>query len=180
VDLLPWLLDWPPRRATIAIFLVVTVFSVGTLVLFAPVTDQINPDEATIEVTNVSVQLNDDITIPEGDNGTVQECVSSGIPGDHLAVRADVSITTPLEESDDSPYDLEVVVRDSAQRTTESIEQTGREQTDLFWVVSDDESLSVGETAEMRFRLRKSGTVVDNVTRIATVQNGTRSYDCDA
>jgi hypothetical protein len=179
MDLLPWLLNWPPRRATIAIFLLVTAFSVGTLVLFAPVMDQINPDEATIEVTNVSIQLNDNITIPEGGNGTVQECVSSGIPGDHLAVRADISITTPMEESDDSPYDFDVVVLDSAQRTTESIDQTGRDQADLFWVVSDDESLSVGETAEVQFRLRKSGTVVDNVTRVVTVQNGTRSYDCD-
>jgi len=57
VNLLPWLLNWPPRPTAVVAFLLLTAFSVGTLVLFAPVTDQINPDEATVEASNVSVHL---------------------------------------------------------------------------------------------------------------------------
>jgi hypothetical protein len=110
VNLLPWLLNWPPRPASIVVFLLLTAFSVGTLMLFAPVTDQINPDEVTVEASNVSVHLNDEITMPDAENGTVATCIASGTPGDHLSVRADLLIETPLEEGESSNYDIEVTI----------------------------------------------------------------------
>lgn len=80
MNLLPWLLDWPLRPASIITFLLLTAFSVGTLVLFAPVTDQINPDDPTVEATNVSIHLSDEISMPDIENGTVGRCISSGTP----------------------------------------------------------------------------------------------------
>jgi hypothetical protein len=180
VNLLPWLLNWPPRPAAIVAFLFVTAFSVGTLVLFAPVTDQINPDEATVEVSNVSVHLNDEIAMPDIENGTVATCIASGTPGDHLTVRADILVETPMDDGDDSLYDIEVSIGTDSKTTTEPIQQTGREQVDVFWVIRDDESLSVGDTAEIQIRLRESETVVATATRSVTIENGSRSYDCES
>lgn len=180
VNLLPWLLNWPPRPASIIAFLFLTAFSVGSLVLFAPITDQINPDESTIEASNVSVQLNDEITMPDIENDTVATCIASGTPGDQLTVRADILVETPMEDGEDSTYDVEVIIGDNLQTTTEPIQQTGREQVDLLWTVRDDESLSVGSTADIRIRLRESGAIVDTATRTVTVKKATRSYDCES
>jgi len=180
VNLLPWLLNWPPRPAAVVAFLFVTAFSVGTLVLFAPVTDQINPDEATVEASNVSVHLNDEITVPDIDNGTVATCVASGTPGNHLTVRADILVETPMEGGDGTPYDIEVSIGNDSRTTTESVQQTGRERSDVFWVVRDDESLSVGDTANIHIRLRESDSVVATATRAVSVEKGNRSYDCES
>lgn len=180
VNLLPWLLNWPPRPAAVIAFLFVTAFSVGTLVLFAPVTDQINPDEATVEASNVSVHLNDEITMPDMENGTVATCVASGTPGDHLTVRVDILVETPMEDGGGSPYDIEVSIGNDSKTTTEPIQQTGRERVNVFWVVRDDESLSVGETADIHIRLREAGSVVATATRAVTVKKGRRSYDCES
>lgn len=150
------------------------------MVLFAPVTDQINPDEATVEASNVSVHLNDEITIPDMEDDTVATCIASGTPGDHLTIRADILVETPMEDGDDSPYDVEVSIGNDSKTTTEPIQQTGRERVDIFWVARDDESLSVGDTADIRIRLRESGTVVDTATRAVTVTKGRRSYDCES
>lgn len=180
MNLLPWLLNWPPRPAAVVAFLFVTAFSVGTLVLFAPVTDQINPDEATVEASNVSVHLNDEITMPDIENGTVATCIASGTPGDHLTVRADILVETPMEDGDDSPYDIEVSIGNDSRTTTEPVQQTGRERIDVFWVVRDDESFSVGDTADIHIRLRDSDSVVATATRAVTVEKAHRSYDCES
>lgn len=180
MSLLPWLLDWPPRPASIVAFLFVTAFSVGTLVLLAPTTDQISPEEPTVEVSNVSIHLNDEVEIPDIGNGTVAKCTASGTPGDHFTVRADIAVETPIEDGDDSEYDVEVSVVDDTKRTTEPVRRTGRKQVNVFWVVRDGEALSVGKTAEIHVRLRESGTVVANATRAVTVAKGTRSYDCES
>jgi len=180
VNLLPWLLDWPPRPAAVGAFLLLTAFSVGTLVLFAPVTDQITPDEATVEASNVSVHLNDEITMPDIENGTVTTCMASGTPGDHLTVRADVLVETPMEDGESSAYDVELAIGTGSMTTTEPVQQTGRERVDVFWVVRDDESLSVGDTADVHVRLRESGTAIATTTRRVTVENSRRSYDCES
>jgi hypothetical protein len=180
VNLLPWLLDWPPRPAAIVTFLFLTAFSVGSLVLFAPVTDQISPDEATVEVSNASVHLNDEITMPDMENGSVATCIASGTPGDHLTVRGDIIVETPMEDGGDADYDVRVRIANGSMTTTEPVQQTGRDRVDLFWVVRDDEALSVGQTAEVTVRLRESGAVVANATRLVTVEEGRRSYDCES
>jgi hypothetical protein len=64
--------------------------------------------------------------------------------------------------------------------TTEPIQPTGRERVDLFWVVRDDESLSVGDAADIHIRLRESDTVVDTATRTVTVKKDRRSYNCES
>lgn len=180
VNLLPWLLNWPPRPASIIAFLLLTAFSVGTLLLFAPVTDQINPDDATVEAANVSVHLNDEITMPDIENGTVGRCIASGTPGDHLTVRADILVETPMDGGENSKYDVEMSIVNGSKTTTEPVQQTGRERVNVFWVVRDDESLAVGETAEIHVRLRESGAVVANSIRTVTVEKGSRSYDCES
>lgn len=96
--------------------------------LFAPITDQISPDQATVEVSNASVHLNDEIKIPDPENGTVAKCIASGTPGDHLTVRADVIVETPLEDGDDATYDVKVSIVDDTKTTTEPVRRTGREQ----------------------------------------------------
>lgn len=40
MDVLPWLLDWPPSPAKIVVFLVLAAASVGALVAFGGVTVQ--------------------------------------------------------------------------------------------------------------------------------------------
>ena len=180
VNLLPRLLNWPPRPASIIAFLLLTAFSVGTLVLFAPVTDQINPDDATVETTNVSVHLNDEISMSDIENGTVATCIASGTPGDHLTVRADILVETPMEGSENSNYDVEVSIGNGSKTTTEPVQQTGRERVNVFWIVRDDESLAVGETVDIHVWLRESGAVVANSTRTVTVEKGSRSYDCES
>lgn len=181
VNLLPWLLDWPPRPASVLAFLLLTAFSVGTLALFAPVTDQFGPDEAAVEISNASVHLNDEIEIPNEDGGGVMTCLASGTPGDHLTVRADIVVETPLEDDGkDREYELVVSIVDEATTTTESVRRTGRERVDVFWVVKDDETLSVGGTAELDVRLRESGSIVASATRTVTVDEASRSYDCES
>lgn len=180
MNLLPWLLDWPPHPASIIAFLLLTAFSVGTLVLFAPATDQINPDNATVETTKISVHLNDEISIPDIENGTVATCIANGTPGDHLTVRADILVETPMEGGENSNYNVEMSIGNSSKTTTEPVQQTGQERVDVFWVVRDDEALAVGEKADIHIRLRESGAVVANSTRTVTVKKGSRSYDCES
>lgn len=100
-----------------------TAFSVGALVLFAPVTDRINP----VEASNVSVHLNDEITMPDIENGTVATRVASGTPGDHLTVRADILVETPMEEGDGSPYDVEMSFGTDSKTTNPFSNQVGNE-----------------------------------------------------
>lgn len=60
MNLLPWLLDWPPKRRTIVAFLLVTAVSVGTLLVFAPLTDQLRTENVTVETADLTVRLNDE------------------------------------------------------------------------------------------------------------------------
>ncbi len=178
MNLLPWLLDWPPRPATVVAVLLVTALGVGTLVLFAPLADPAGPDEAALELSEASVHLNDEIEIPDGGDGTVAGCRSSGTPGDHLLVRADVVVETPPDWGGDAGYDVAVRLPDTAQTTTEPVDDTGRERVEVVWLAPDDETLSVGDTAELLVRLRESGTPVANATRTVTVEAASRSFDC--
>lgn len=174
--MLPWLLEWPPRPAFVLTFLLLTAFSVGTLVAFAPLTDDLTADEVTVRASDVSVRLNDEVRIPDT-NGTVRTCLGSGTPGDSLLVVADVTAEFP---ADGERYVLEATLADAPATTSERVDGAGRERWHVFWVANDDETLSVGETTEFRVRVRTraSGSVVAGANRTVTVENGTRSYDC--
>jgi hypothetical protein len=54
MNVLPWLLDWPPSPAKIGFFLLVTAFSVATLMAFGGVTDEVRSENVTIEATDLT------------------------------------------------------------------------------------------------------------------------------
>ena len=177
MNLLPWLLDWPPSPASVVVFLLVTAFSVGTLVAFGGVTDEITAENVTVEETDLSVRLNDERSLPDT-NGTVQTCLSSGTPGDSISVIGDVTVDVPADRGRDAEFVVAVSLAHTEETTTASVEGTGRRTADVFWLLDDDETLAVGETARLQVRVRDGGSTVASVTREVTVENGSRSYDC--
>lgn len=178
MNVLPWLLDWPPHPLTVVVFLLLTAFSVGTLVLFGGVVDDASTDEVTIDAVDVSVRLNDEVQFPDGENGSVQTCLAVGTPGDSVSVLGDVTVDIP-HAFDDWPLVVDVSLASIEDRTTTRVEETGTQRIDVFWLVDDDETLSVGDTATLHVRVRADGETVTDTTRERIVQNDTRTYDCD-
>ena len=180
MNLLPWLLDWPPSPATVAVFLVLTAFSVGTLVAFGGVTDQITDENVTVAETDLSVRLNDELDIPST-NGSVETCLASGTPGDSILVVGDLTVDAPAsgtgKHSPDRPLAVVLGLAHTEQTTTEQVDGTGG-TTDVHWVVEDDETLAIGDEATVQIRVRSGGTTVATATRAITVEEGSRSYDC--
>jgi hypothetical protein len=181
MDLLPWLLDWPPSRGAVAAFLVLTAASVGTLVAFGGVTDEITRENVTVDATDVSVRLNDEGGIPDLGEG-VQTCLASGTPPDSVAVIGDVTVTVPAEGtrnySGSGPVTVAVSLAHTDETTTETVEGSGEATRDIFWIIEDDETLSVGGTATLQVRVQSGDSTLAETTRTAPVENGTRSYDC--
>jgi hypothetical protein len=175
VNLLPWLLDWPPSRGAVVAFLVVTAFSAGTLALFGGVTDEAAGEDIAVESATLTVRLNDEITIPDT-NGTVQDCVGSGVPGDRLLVSGELGLQVPNDR--DRPPELVVSLAHTGESSASRIERTGRVDQEVFWLLEDDESLSVGDTAEVELEVRSGGSTVASTTRQVTVEAASRSYDC--
>jgi hypothetical protein len=126
----------------------------------------------------VTVTLNDEITIPDG----VETALASGTPGDSLSVRGDVTVRIPSERDRNAisteRVSLEVILPHTDERTTQPISRTGEVTTDVFWVLEDDETLWVTDTARVQIRLLAGDSVLANQTTTATVENATRSYDC--
>lgn len=178
MSLLPWLLRWPPRRATVALFLAVTVFSLGTLALFGGVTDATTEENVTVETTDLSVRLNDEQSLPEGDGG-VQTCIASGTPPDRISVLGSVRVAVPADHPVRSADELRVVVALPAvdETTSGTVEPTGG-TFDVFWLLDDDESLSVGDTATVQVRVLADADRVADATREVTVESDSRTYDC--
>lgn len=85
MNLLQWLLNCPPVSPLLLRSLLDGVQCRYPGVI-APVIDQINPDEAIVEASNVSVHLNDEVMMPDMENGTVTTSIVSGTPGDYLTV----------------------------------------------------------------------------------------------
>ncbi|WP_410766928.1 hypothetical protein [Haloferax sp. DFSO60] len=182
MNLLPWLLDWPPRPASILTFVVLTAFSVGTLILFAPVTDELSTDEVTVEIADASVKLNDEMDYPEGaESGETYSCMSFGTPGDslHIRVEGTLGLPTGFDRDGDTPYTLEVSLDGVEETRTETFRDTGEEQWDASWLVEDDETLSVGETTTLTAQVRTSGDVVATTNQRVTIEEGTQRFDCE-
>ena len=178
---LPWLLDWPPTPAKVVFFVVVTTFSVGTLVLFGGVVDDETSENVTVEEIEVTVALNDEFSFPESDNGTVQTCMASGTPGDSISVLGDVAVEIPPDSRGypaDRTATVEVSLAHTEETTTDTVEGPGRETMDVFWILDDDETLSVGDTEAVQVRVRIDGSTVASATRNVTVREGNRTYDC--
>lgn len=176
VDILPWVLSWPPSRRTVAVFLLVTAASVGTIALLGGVPDIRSDGNITVSDVDVSVRLNDDPESPDT-NGTVQTCIGSGTPGDHLSVLGEVTVRVPPGRQGDARA-VVLWLDDTHNRTLGTIDETGSVTKDVFWLVEDDERLSVGDTTTVEARVRGGGTTVASRTLSVPVENGTRSYDC--
>lgn len=183
MNLLPWLLDWPPRPATVVAFLLVTAFSVGTVVAFGGVTDRPASENVTVDASDVTVRLNDETDLPDVGNDTVARCLGVGTPGDSIGVLGDVVVHVPTGTGGDRHGTerllVEVRLEQVGERTTQFVEGTGRVTASVFWILEDDETLSVGETASLRVRVLRDGETVADVGRAVRVENGSRSYDCD-
>lgn len=180
MNVLPWLLDWPPSRGTVAVFLLVTTASVGTLVVFGGVTDEIAAENVTVDASDVTVRLNDEMSVPDG-NGSVQTCLGSGTPGDSVSVIGDVHVEVPA--NGDRAYErdeLAVTVRLErvGEVATSTIEGTGRETIDVFAVQDDEGTLAVDETATLRIRASSGDSTVVDANRSVDVENDSRSYSC--
>ena len=183
MNLLPWLLDWPPSPGTIVFVLLMTALSAGTLVAFGGVVNEADQENVTIEATDVSVRLNDDEGgFPEGENGTVRTCLGSGTPGDSISVLVDVTVTVPAEErrgvGEERRLTVVVSLAHTEEHTADTVTGTGRATSDVFWLLDHDETLSVGDTATLQVRVREEGSTVASATRPVTVENGSRSHDC--
>jgi hypothetical protein len=177
VNLLPWLLDWPPKRLTIVTVLLVTAFSVGTLLLFAPLTDQLRTENVTVETTELTVRLNDEQSYPESEDGGVQTCFASGTPGDSISVTGSVSVDIPSVERPPDGATVRVSMAHTEANTSGDVEPTGG-TFDVFWLLDDDETLAVGDTATLDIRVRGGGETLATATRSVVVENDSRSYDC--
>lgn len=181
MSLLPWLLDWPPSRATVAVFLLVTAFSLGTIAVLGDDIDRSEAENVTVEEIDVAVALNDEVDYPEGESGTVQTCLASGTPGDSVSVLGDVVVEIPAEEGW-STGDRRLAVTVSLGHTDESTSGTvtgpGRDTHDVFWVLEDDETLAVGDTETVQVRIEEAGSTVASATETVTVRNDSRTYDC--
>lgn len=182
MQLLRLLFDWPPRPATVAVALLLTVVGVGTVVVFGGVVGDTGDESVTIGSTDLTVRLNDETEFPDtGDDG-VATCMAVGTPGDSVSVLGDVTVDVPADadtgRAGDRRLTVVVSLAHTEQHTTATVSGTGRETADVFWIFEDDETLTVGDAERLRVRLRSDGETLAETTRTVTVENGSRSYDC--
>jgi hypothetical protein len=111
----------------------------------------------------------------------VQTCLASATPGDSSSVLGDVTVGIPTERASGigTPEFTLASLSHTEESTTVTTERTGSTTVGVFWVVADDETLSVGDTAEVQIRVREGNSTGTETTRTATVSNDSRSYDCD-
>ncbi|WP_229121835.1 hypothetical protein [Halapricum desulfuricans] len=175
-DILPWLFHWPPSRRMIAAFLVVTTASVGTIVVLGGVTDTQPDGNITVSDADLSIRLNEETEFPDT-NGTVETCLGSGTPGDHLSILGDITVHIPPTHNDNT-QSVVLELNHTWNRTVGAIEDRGSVTKDVFWLVEDDETLSVGDTTTVEVHVQEQGTAVASRTLSLPIRNGSRSYDC--
>lgn len=178
---LPWLLEWPPSRGAVAVFLVVTACSLGTIAVLGDDIDRSDGGNVTVEEIDVAVALNDDFDYPEGERGAVQTCLASGTPGDSVSVLGGVVVDIPPENgwsTDDRRLAVTVSLAYTNESTSGTVTGPGRDTHDVFWVLDDDETLEVGDTETVQVRVEAAGSTVASATESVTVQNDSRTYDC--
>jgi hypothetical protein len=131
-------------------------------------------------VDGLDVRLNDEIDLPPA-NGSVETCVASGTPGDSVSLFGDVIVTIlpgrlpDVGESDPRVmFTLETL--DATRR--DRIDPAGATSLDLFWILDDDEMLSVGTETTLTIRVETAdGEPLRETTRTLTVRDGERTYD---
>jgi hypothetical protein len=175
MNLLPWLLDWPPRLSVVVVVLLITVGSFVGLMVFGGGIDSVSYDEVSIDAVDVSVLLNDDHTYPDEANGSVQTCMASGTPGDSISVRGDVDLTVPPTEES---LLLSVSLAHTTEEWTDRVTRAGDISVNVLWILEDDEQLDVGEMSTVQIQLRDGDSTVSNTTADIVVENESRTYDC--
>lgn len=175
MNILPWLLDWPPTRRQIAVFLVITAFSLGSIAVLGGMAGLDSDGNVTITNADLSLQLNENTDIPDT-NGSVETCLGSGTLPGHLGVRGEIMVDIP--SGIDSAQEVVLRVNDTQNHTVETIEGQGAVTMDVFWQREADGTLSVGDPAAVDIWIVEQGTVVASTTRSVPVENGSRSYDC--
>jgi len=175
-DILPWLLHWPPSRRMVAVFLIITAASLGTIVVLGGVTDTQSNGNITVSDVNLSLRLNDDTSFPDT-NGTVETCLGSGTPGDHLSVLGEITVRIPPAQNDNT-HAVVLELNQTWNRTVGTIEDEGSVTKDVFWLLEDDETLSVGDTTSVEIHVQERGTTAVSRGLSMSIENGSRSYDC--
>jgi hypothetical protein len=160
----------------IAVYLIVTAASLGTIVALGGVAHTQSNGNITVSGVELSVRLNDETDFPDT-NGTVETCLASGTPGDHLSVIGEITINTPANRSD-TPREVILQLSQMHNRTVGTIEDRGNVTTDVVWVLRDDETLSVGDTTPVNIRVQEHGRTVATTTFTVPVEKGSRTYDC--
>lgn len=183
MNLLPWLLRWPPRPAVVVAVLLVTLVTAGTLAAFGGTPVDPADRSVAVEDIDVTVRLNDEAAAPPGGNGTVQTCLASGTPGNSVSVLGDVTVDVPADRRDnlrDEQWVVAVGLGGRADTSRTALDRTGRTTVDVFRLLAADGTLSVGDDVDVPVRVLADGSVVANDTATVTVENGSRSYDCDS
>lgn len=138
-------------------------------------------DNVTVAVDGVDLRLNDELDLPPT-NGSVETCVASGTPGDSVSLLGDVIVTIPPDRLPDvGESDPRVVFTLEALDATrrDRIDPAGATSLDLFWILDDDETLSVGAETTLTIRVETAdGEPLRETTRTLTVRDGERTYDC--
>lgn len=175
-DILPWLIHWPPSGRMIAVFLVVSAASLGTIVVLGGMPDTQSNENVSVSDVDISIRLNDETAYPDT-NGTVETCIGRGTPGDHLSILGEVGVQIPPDQNSDT----HVVVLELNETWTQRVGETddkGDITMDVFWMVEDDETFSVGDTATVEVRVQEPETTITSKTLSMPIENGSRSYDC--
>lgn len=175
-DILPWLLHWPPRKRTIAVFILITAASLGTIVVLGGVTDTQSDGNITVSDVDLSVRLNDESEFPDT-NGTVETCIGSGTPGDHLSILGEITVRIPPAHSGTTQA-IVLELNETWNRTVGTIEGRGSVTKDVFWLIEDDETLSVGDTGTVKIHVQERGKTVASRVLPVPIEDGSRSYDC--
>ncbi|MFC7228775.1 hypothetical protein N0B31_15300 [Salinirubellus salinus] len=138
-------------------------------------------DEASVATDDLDLRLNDEFS-PPSTNGTVQTCIASGTPGDSVSLLGDALVTLPQERGLElGAADARVVftLRALDATRTERVDPEGTTDVSLFWILEDDETLSVGEETTLGIRVEMAdGELLLETSRTLTVREGTRRYDC--
>ncbi len=172
MNVLPWLLNWPPSKRQVLLVLGVNALLLGGLVAVGAPFLAAMDTEASVESANLTLELNDEWDVPDTGNGT-RTCLSVGVPPDTLRLTGSVTVANASDAGT-----LALSLPETGDRTMTPI-AGGRERVSATF--ADDETLAVGDRTAVVARVLADGKPVANATTNLTVENGTYELrDCSA
>lgn len=176
--ILPWLIAISRGRRAVAGAIVLAVVGVvAGLYVAGGLPAEQAPDHATVEAVDLDLRLNDEMDWPDGPNGTVRSCLASGTPGDRVGVYGEVSVHLPTDIETD-PH-LAIELSDLARTRTVTLADRGQITHDVFWLLEDDETVSVGDWTTVVISIRSSEETLASTNRSVIVENDSRTYECE-